>query len=351
MSQFSSSYRSSCFALLALLLMLPVPGLAQQDSQQPQESPPAQQVQPPMAVDPNTPAAVPGDAPAAPAGRIQMSSPASSTPTEMLIGPGDEGEIKVYGVPELTTRFRVESTGDIYLPLIGKFHISGLSADTAQIELNKKYEEGGFLRNPHVTVYVKEYTTQGISVLGEVNRPGIYSALNARRLYDVFLIAGGLTARAGKTVTITHSKEPDKPVLIKLENGAAANQANVEVQPGDTITVGRAGIVYVIGEVNRPGAFVMESTSTASLLQMLALASGPTRAAALSHTRVIRRTAKGDLESKDIDLKKIMQAKAKDMEVQAEDIVFVPSSRSKAAMERGGSSILSMLTSLAVYRF
>jgi polysaccharide export outer membrane protein len=337
-----------------MLLMLPVLGRAQQDSQQPQGPPPAQQVQPPTAADPNaaTPnAPAPGDAPAVPAGRVQMSSPSSSTPTEMLIGPGDEGEIKAYGVPELTTHFRVESTGDIYLPLIGKFHIAGLTADAAQTELNKKYEEGGFLRNPNITIFVKEYTTQGISVLGEVNRPGIYSALNARRLYDVFLIAGGLTARAGKTVTITHAKDPDKPVVVKLESGAAANQGNIEVQPGDTVTVGRAGVVYVIGEVIRPGAFVMESTTTASLLQMLALAAGPTRAASLSHTRVLRRTTKGGLESKDIDLKKIMQAKADDIEIQAEDIVFIPSSRSKAAMERGGSSILSMLTSLAIYRF
>jgi polysaccharide export outer membrane protein len=353
MSLVRSVYGRGPIALLSLLLMLPVLGRSQQESQQPQGPPPSQQVQPPTAVDPNVPAAAPApvDAPAASAGRIQMSSPASSTPTEMLIGPGDEGEIRVFGVPELGTHFRVESTGDVYLPLIGKVHLAGLNADAAQIEVSKKYEEGGFLHNPHITIYVKEYTTQGISVLGEVTRPGIYSALNARRLYDVFLIAGGLTARAGKTATITHSKEPDKPVVVKLESGAAANQANIEILPGDTITVSRAGVVYVIGEVNRPGAFVMETTTTASLLQMLALAAGPTRAASLAHTRVIRRVAKGGLESKDIDLKKIMQAKASDVEVQAEDIVFVPSSRGKAAMERGGSSILSMLTSLAVYRF
>ena len=349
MSLFRSVHHAGLFVLFSLLLTFPVGGLAQEDSQPPQGPPPEQQVQPPTAADPNAPAPTEA-APSAPAARIQMSSPASSTPTDMLIGPGDEGDMKVYGVPDLSTHFRVEGTGDIYLPLIGKFHIAGLTADAAQAELNTKYEQGGFLHNPHINIYVKEYTTQGISVLGEVNRPGIYSALNARRLYDVFLIAGGLTPRAGKTVTITHSKQPDKPVVVKLESGAAANEANVEIQPGDTITVGRAGVVYVIGEVHRPGAFVMETTTTASLLQMLALAAGPTNLAALSHTRVIRRTDKG-LESKDVDLKKIMQAKASDMELHAEDIIFVPSSRSRAAMERGGSSILSMLTSLAVYRF
>jgi polysaccharide export outer membrane protein len=268
----------------------------------------------------------------------------------MLIGPGDEGDMTVYGVPELTTHFRVESSGDAYLPLIGKVHLAGLSADAAQVQLNEKFESGGFLRNPHVNIYIKEYMTQGISVLGEVNRPGIYSALNARKLYDLFLIAGGLTVRAGKTVTITHSKEPDKPVEVTLESGLAANQANVEIQPGDTITVSRAGMVYVIGEVTRPGEFVMETTQTPSLLQILAAAAGPTRTADLSHARVIRRTPKG-LESRDVDLKKIMQAKAGDFEVQAGDIVFVPSSRMRGALERGSGSILSMLTNLAVYRF
>jgi polysaccharide export outer membrane protein len=331
---------------IAVLVVGFLPAATQAQSDRPSDSQPAQ---PPNNSDAKAPPAAPEGA-AAPSGRMQMSSPSSSTPTEMLIGPGDEGDLSVYGVPELSTHFRVESSGETNLPLIGKFHMAGLSAEAAQAQLNEKYESGGFLRNPQVNIYIKEYMTQGISVLGEVNRPGIYSALNARRLYDLFLIAGGLTARAGKTVTITHSKEPDKPVEVTLANGLAANQANVEIQPGDTINVSRGGTVYVIGEVTHPGEFVMETTQTPSLLQLLAAAAGPTRAADLSHARVLRRTPKG-LESKDVDLKKIMQAKAGDLEMQAGDIVFVPSSRMKGAMERGSGSILGMLTNLAVYRF
>jgi polysaccharide biosynthesis/export protein len=336
---------------IAVLVAGILPAATQAQSERPSDSdqPSAQQAQPPNASDANAPPAAP-EGTAAPSGRLQISSPASSSPTDMVIGPGDEGEMRVYGVPELSTHFRVESSGDTYLPLIGKFHMAGLSADAAQVQLDEKYESGGFLRNPHINLYIKEYMTQGISVLGEVNHPGIYSALNTRRLFDLFLIAGGLTARAGKTVTITHSKEPDKPVEVTLASGVAANQANVEIQPGDTVNVSRAGTVYVIGEVNRPGAFVMETTQTPSLLQILAAANGPTRMAVLNHTRVIRRTPKG-LESTDVDLKKIMQAKAGDVEVQADDIVFVPSSRARGALERGSGSILTMLTNLAVYRF
>jgi polysaccharide export outer membrane protein len=336
---------------IAVLVVGLLPAATQAQSDRPSDSgqPAAQQAQPTSATDANAPPAA-TESSGAPSGRIQMSSPSSSTPVDMVIGPGDEGEMKVYGIPELSTHFRVESSGDTFLPLIGKFHMAGLSAEAAQVQIDEKYESGGFLRNPHVNIIIKEYTTQGISVLGEVNHPGIYSALNARRLYDLFLIAGGLTPRAGKTVTITHSKEPDKPVAIILESGLAANQANVEIQPGDTINVARAGMVYVIGEVTRPGEFVMETTQTPSLLQILAAAAGPTRMADLSHTRVIRRTPKG-VESKDVDLKRIMQAKAGDLEVQAGDIVFVPSSRTKGLMPGGAGGIVSMLANLAIYRF
>jgi polysaccharide export outer membrane protein len=336
--------RRVCLAVL-LAGMLPAITQAQSDRSSGSGQPPAQQAQ-----SQNGAANSGAPATAGASGSVQMSSPASSTPIDMLIGPGDEGDMQVYGVPELNTHFRVESSGDIYLPLIGKFHIAGLSADAALAQLKEKYESGGFLRNPNITIYIKEYTTQGISVLGEVNRPGIYSAVNARRLYDVFLIAGGLSPRAGKTVTVTHAKEPDKPVVITLENGQDSNLGNVEIQPGDTISVSRAGTVYMIGEVNKPGAFVMESTQTPSLLQVLAAAAGPTRMAVLSHARLLRRTSKG-LESRDVDLKKIMQAQGQDVEMQAEDIVFIPSSKAKGALQGGTASFLGMIANLAIYHF
>lgn len=150
--------------------ILPVATQAQSDRPSDSGQPPTQQSQPPNASDAKAPPAAP-EGNAAPSGRMQISSPASSTPVDMLIGPGDEGDMTVYGVPELSTHFRVESSGDAYLPLIGKFHMAGLSANAAQAQINEKYESGGFLHNPHVNIYIKEYMTQGISVLGEVTRP------------------------------------------------------------------------------------------------------------------------------------------------------------------------------------
>ena len=333
-------------ASIATLLTFSLSAMTQQAPPAYSDTAPSQVAQPSSSSQPSSAA----NSTSIPPARLQMSSPASATPAELLIGPGDEGDFTVYGMTELTTHFRVEASGEVMLPLIGRFHMAGMTADSAQEELARRYEDGGFLRDPHVNIFIREYTTQGISVIGEVNHPGIYSALNARRLYDVFLIAGGLTQRAGSKVTITHSKDPDNPLMVTLKNGEGANEANVEIQPGDTITVAPAGVVYVIGEVNRPGAFVLESTQSPSLLQMLALASGPTRMAVLSHARVIRQTPKG-LESKDVNVAKMMKAQSGDMTVEANDIVFIPASRGKAALERGSGSILNMLTSLAVYRF
>ncbi len=327
-------------ASIAALLAVGLPGLAQQAPPQPSSSAPSTSQPTPSTSSSSFSAPM----------RVQMSSPASATPAELLIGPGDEGDFTVYGMAELTTHFRVEASGDVMLPLIGRFHMAGITADAAQDALAHLYEDGGFLRSPHVNIYIREYTTQGISVIGEVNHPGIYSALNARRLYDVFLIAGGLTQRAGNKVTITHSKDADNPVVVTLKNGEAANEANVEIQPGDTISIPPAGVVYVIGEVNRPGAFVLETTQSPSLLQMLAMAAGPTRMAVLSHVNVIRQTSKG-LESKNVDVGKMMKAQTGDMAVEANDIVFIPASKGKAALERGSGSVLSMLANLAVYRF
>jgi len=135
----------------------------------------------------------------------QGSALPSSVPSRRLtIGPDDELDVSVYGVPELSQHVRVDTSGDVHLLLIGPVHVDGLSSEEAQAVIEKQLMEGRFVKNPHVTVYLKEFTTQSVSVVGEVNKPGSYPALTTRRLYDAFQQAGGLTPTAGK-VSITHS--------------------------------------------------------------------------------------------------------------------------------------------------
>lgn len=268
----------------------------------------------------------------------------------LLIGPGDDGQITVYGVPDLNQEFQVTNNGDISVALIGTVHIAGLTAEDASRLLETKFEQGGFLVHPHVLVAVKDYTNQGISVLGEVAHPGTYSILSARRLFDAFQAAGGLTQSAGQKITVTPRDATKPPTLVDISSDPAklAGQ-NVELQPGDTVSVPRAGIVYVLGDVVRPGGFVIAQDGPISLMQALAMAAGPTPTAG-SKARMLRRTPQG-LQTREIDLKKIMQTKSPDVTLQADDIVFIPSSKGKLAASRSSSSILSMLTSLAIYRF
>jgi polysaccharide biosynthesis/export protein len=287
-------------------------------------------------------------------GSVAYSLPRKGNPAELgptvRIGPGDDLDISVFGLSELSQHARVGSSGDVSMPLIGNLHLAGLSSDEAQVLIARRLTDGHFVNNPNVSVYVKEYTTEGISVMGEVNRPGVYSALGAQRLVDLIETAGGLTNKAGKTVTVTHRDDPEHPRTLTLSNDAAkAAENNIVLLPGDTIAVSKAGIIYVVGEVNRPGGFVMEDNKiTAS--QVLVMAAGPTRTASLNGTKMIRHTPEG-LKDIPLPLKKVLEGKIADIELQPDDIIWVPGSKGKELASTTLSSIVSTGLSLAIYRF
>ena len=270
---------------------------------------------------------------------------------KLSIGPDDELDISVYGVPELSQHVRVDTFGDAYLVLIGPVHVEGLSSAEAQEVIEKRLVDGRFVKNPHVTVYVKEFTSDSVSVVGEVNKPGNYPALSTRRLYDAVQEAGGLTPAAGNA-TITHPGQINNPRIVTLSNDPVKSaQANVEIMPGDAIMVSKAPIVYVLGEVNKPGGFVLASDSNAkdsqglTVLRVLAMASGPVHGAALNRSRIIRRTANG-IQELPVPLKKIMAGKAPDPPLEAEDILYIPGSRSIAYL----GTLLTTLTAVSIYR-
>jgi len=149
-------------------------------------------------------------------------SPASDvTDSSLRIGAGDLLEFSVYNVPDLSTKTRVSSSGDAYLPLIDYVHVGDLTVEEAQTVVEKKLSDGQFLKDPHVTLFVDQFASQGVSVLGEVARPGVYPVLGEQRLFDVVSAAGGLTDRAGHSVTITHRKQRDKPVIVELARNIA----------------------------------------------------------------------------------------------------------------------------------
>jgi polysaccharide export outer membrane protein len=268
----------------------------------------------------------------------------------VTLGTGDLVEVSVYNVPELSTKTRITSGGDVYLPLINYVHVEDLSVEEAQRLIEKRLADGGFVRDPHVSILIDEFSSQGVSMLGEIARPGVYPVLGDRRLFDMITTAGGLTDKAGRKVSITHRDQPDKIETIELSRNITDKpESNVAVFPGDTIEVQRAPIIYVVGDVGRPAGLMVDN-GTLTVLQALALSGGANRTAKLNDTRILRKSdgPNGMTETK-VPLKKMMEAKAPDIPLQANDILFVPLSGAKVAATRSFEAAMAITTSLAIY--
>src|SRR6267143_5232178 len=293
-------------------------------------------------VRPELPSSAPQTAPVAARG--------TGSPKDLLIGAGDLLEVSLYGMPDFKTDVRVSSGGEISLPMLGTVAVAGFSVEQAETLIERKLSEKGLFNDPHVTVFEKEYATQGISLLGEVQRPGIYPLLGSRKLYDAISAAGGTTPKAGRYVLITRRNDPQHSVRVPFLTGAPESmENNVTVEPGDTILVSKAGVVYVVGDVHQPGGFVMENGNDITVLKAIALAQGTNPNASLNAARLIRKTPEG---SKDVPLplKQILAAKAPDLQLQPDDVVFVPGSAGKSAAKRGAEAILQMATGVAIWR-
>jgi polysaccharide biosynthesis/export protein len=265
------------------------------------------------------------------------------------IGAGDLVEMSVFDTAELSGKLRVSNTGDVIIPLIGSVHVAGLTANEMQILIRQKFMDGLFVKDPQVTVFVSEYATQGVSVLGEVKTPGVYPALGAHNLVDYISFAGGLTPLAGTKITITHLAHPDEPEHVRISSAVASKPLNnPAIVPGDSIFIEKTGLIYVIGDVFRPGAFPMDHDDHLTVLQALALAQGTTYAAKSNASVVIRTTPQGH-QTIAVDLNQILASKAADSLLQDNDILFVPNSGTKVAL-RNIESLLPVAASAAIVR-
>jgi len=285
-------------------------------------------------------------APSNPSAANQVAEPANSQ--ALHIGPGDELEITVFGASDLSQHLRVGSDGTISMPLLGSVHVAGATSAEAEKMISDNLQEKGILNHPQVAVFVKEYTNSEISVVGEVNKPGVYSSLGPHRLLDILQIAGGVTDKAASTVTISHNQGGGvSTVDLSPKDPAAMARNNIELRPGDTIVVPKAGVVYVLGEVNRPGGYISNSTVGVSVLQVMAAAGGPTHLAASGKTKMLRRDGNGVRETP-VPLQRLMEGKQPDMPVQPDDILYVPSSKIKSVLSLG--AIITLASQAAVYR-
>jgi polysaccharide biosynthesis/export protein len=276
----------------------------------------------------------------------EASGPGMVAPAEIPVGPADLLNVSLFGVTEFQIEARVNNAGDLSLPLIGGVHVTGLSPLQVQDLIVKKLIDGNFYKNPQISVMVKEYATQGIYVLGEVQKPGLYSVLQAHTLLQAISLAGGTTPKAGRKVTIANPHRENRQLLTTIGGDSESGQ-DVGILPGDTIVVSKAGVVYVVGDVHLPSGIVMEHDNL-TVLQAIALAQGTNSTAALDHSKLIRRGPDGPTQM-DLPLKKMLALKTADITVQAEDIIFVPASAAKAFSKRGMEAVVQAATGVAMY--
>lgn len=266
----------------------------------------------------------------------------------LRIGGGDLLRVSVFGAADYNHEVRVAEDGSITLPFIGQVHAAGLTTSRLAADLQSRLSQGGFFNNPQVQVFVKEYATQGVSVLGEVKTPGVYPLHGTRTLFDMISAAQGTSQTAGNQVSIIHRDRPQQPEMVKLTYDATgAAQSNVPVFPGDTIIVQKARMMYVVGNVQKPTGIAMVDPGL-TVLKAIALAQGIAPNAALDKAKLVRKTSDGQIAIP-LQLKKMLAAQVPDMRVEPEDILFIPNSMASSAFKKGLELALQTASGVAIY--
>jgi polysaccharide export outer membrane protein len=263
------------------------------------------------------------------------------------IDAGDLLEIATFDTPELSGKFRVDSRGNVTLPVGGAVPVQGLTAEQVDTVIERLLRDRDILKNPHVTVLVLEYATQGVTVLGEVKAPGVYPMEGQHGVLDFISMAGGFSSSASKVVNITHKSPSWDTITVNLAGAHGGGLENdAAVQPGDRLVALRAGVVYVIGDVGKPGGFLVDSNGV-TVVQALALAQGMNRTAK-SNGMLIRNTSKGR-EQIELALNRILANKAPDPRLEDGDIVYVPLSGAKDWTNKGVSAAMQMAVGMVIY--
>jgi polysaccharide export outer membrane protein len=242
----------------------------------------------------------------------------------LLIGAGDLIQVNVMDTPEMEQQVRVTDEGSVPLAYIGSIHVAGQTPAAAAAAIQKALIDKKVMRSPQVSVKMQELATQDVSVLGQVHTPGTYSITTPQTILKILSLAGGLTDGADRHVTIKRHNSGEQLTYYVSNDSDQALAGVVKVYPGDTILVARAPVVYVMGDVNRPGGYVIATNDDRlSVMQVIAMAGSATKTSMQSRVRLIRKTEHGEVELP-VRLDRITKGKQPDMMLQANDILFVP---------------------------
>jgi len=296
--------------------------------------------------------------------------PTPSEQADYVLGPGDQISLIIPGLEDQYSSptekvFRIDASGDVSLPQIGRIHAAGLN--TAGLERELQVCLKPVLRDPQVVVNIVSFGSQPVSVLGAVKNPGIIQLQGRKTLFEVLSMAGGLQPEAGYIVEVTRpshngsiplaTTQTDPSVHVSIASVKLKDiinvpnvRENIQILAGDTISVPKAGVVYVVGSVTKPGGYPLNENESLSALQVLSLAEGLQRTAAASKARILR-TVPGSSNRAEIrvDLNRLMTGKAGDVQLTAGDILFVPGSKAKNAGLRTIDAIVNAATYATVY--
>jgi polysaccharide export outer membrane protein len=279
---------------------------------------------------------------------VSAASAPTTPPESLLIGPGDLLRITVLRESELDQHVRVLDSGAITLALVGNLSVQGLTPAQASARIAERYRDGGFLLHPEVSVFVDEYATQTVTILGQVAHPGTVRLAAPRTLIDVISQAGGLTETADRHIVIERGGKDGERIRAFLSNRSDdALNADIIVRPGDTILVPKAGIVYILGDVAHPGGYVMQNDSQLTVLQAIALAAGTSKTASEKRVRLVR-NIDGLSQSVDLPLHDMERGRAPDVPLLANDILYVPFSLAKN-ISMGIANITAAASSALIY--
>lgn len=253
--------------------------------------------------------------------------------TSLVIGAGDMINVGVFDTPSLSFQDRVDESGLIRAPVLGPISVAGLTTAQASHLFEETLRSEGVMLSPSVTVQDIEYATQGIVVLGQVKSPGTFTLLGPHSLYDALSSAGGVTDTAGPRITITHRADPEHPEVLAVNSPNFSDlQRTTRVYPGDTVFVSKAEVIYVLGDVGHPGAYYIQNGKPLMILNVLSLAQGVNSTAGETQASIVRKTSAG-VTTIPINIKVIRQSKAPDVALQADDILVIPRSGLKVALQ------------------
>jgi polysaccharide export outer membrane protein len=266
------------------------------------------------------------------------------------IAAGDFLDVSEVHTPEFHSTVRVSLSGTVDLPMIHEVRLDGLNEQAAARAIEAALIAQGMLLHPQVTVLVTSYAGQDVSVLGEVVRPGVYPYTQHHRLLDLISAASGLGPNAGRLVNVFHRDDSKTPHPVVLDPGGADTSVdhNPELTAGDTVQVSRSGLVYVVGDVLRPGGFPVDPVQGLTVVQAISLAWGPTQNAAMSKAILIREQKDGRTLTS-LNLKRMLHGQEPDQPIRDRDILYVPDSMAKNLWNRTMESAIQSAVGVSIY--